>query len=161
VKTSKEWLMKVKHSSKAIQILSPSTAMHCLLRGTNVKALHNPIVEMNIMLEYLAKTLLGNIPLVSTNRLFKSLSRLIFECCRIGRVMLVEIDKIKVVLDFYIFVILEFDLLICCPLDKLFQENLPMGALMRNLGKLLPPCLSFTQKSQWQSIIPTIIWSRR
>ena len=41
-KLSKEWLMEVKCSSKAIQILSPSTAMPCSLRGTNIEALHNP-----------------------------------------------------------------------------------------------------------------------
>jgi len=33
---SKEWLMKVKRSSEAIQILSPSTAMPCSLKGTNI-----------------------------------------------------------------------------------------------------------------------------
>jgi hypothetical protein len=32
-KPSKEWLMEVKRSSEAIQILSPSTIMPCLLRG--------------------------------------------------------------------------------------------------------------------------------
>ena len=31
IEPSKEWLMEVKHSSEAIQILSPSTAMPCLL----------------------------------------------------------------------------------------------------------------------------------
>ena len=42
VEPSKEWLMEVKRSSKAIQILSPSTTMPCSLRGTIVEALHNP-----------------------------------------------------------------------------------------------------------------------
>ena len=42
VEPSKEWLMEVKHSSEAIQILSPSTTMPCSLRGTTVEALHNP-----------------------------------------------------------------------------------------------------------------------
>jgi len=57
---SKEWLMEVKHFSKVIQILSPSTTIPCSLRGTYIEALHNPIVGTSIMLEFLAKNLLGN-----------------------------------------------------------------------------------------------------
>jgi hypothetical protein len=50
VKPSKEWLIEVKCSSEAIQILSPSTALPCSLRGTNIEALHNPIVCVLIIL---------------------------------------------------------------------------------------------------------------
>jgi hypothetical protein len=60
VEPSKEWLMEVKHSSKAIQILSPSTAMPCSLRSTNIEALHNPTVGTSIMSEFIAKNILGN-----------------------------------------------------------------------------------------------------
>jgi hypothetical protein len=70
--SSKEWLMEVKHSSEAIQILSPSMTMPCSLRGTIMEALHNPTVGTSIMSEFLAKTLLGNMPLVPTDKLFKS-----------------------------------------------------------------------------------------
>jgi hypothetical protein len=49
IKPSKEWLLEVKRSSKAIQILSPSTTMPYSLRGTNIEALHNPIVRTSIM----------------------------------------------------------------------------------------------------------------
>jgi hypothetical protein len=72
IEPSKEWLMEVKRSSEAIRILSPSTTMPCSLRGTNIEALHNPIVRIRIMLEFLAKNLLGNMPLIPTNKLFKS-----------------------------------------------------------------------------------------
>jgi hypothetical protein len=72
-KLLKEWLMEVKRSSEAIQILSPSTAMPCSLRGTVVEALYNPTVGTSIMLELLAKNLLGNMPLVPTNKLLKVL----------------------------------------------------------------------------------------
>ena len=54
VKPSKEYLMEVKHSSEAIQILSPSMTIPCSLRGTIVEALHNPAVKANIMSEFLA-----------------------------------------------------------------------------------------------------------
>jgi hypothetical protein len=39
---SKEWIMEVKHSSEAIQIISPSTTMPCSLRGTNIEACTTP-----------------------------------------------------------------------------------------------------------------------
>ena len=74
----KEWLMEVKCSSEAIRILSPSTTIPCSLRGTVVEALHNPTVETNIMSKFLAEALLGKMLLVSTNKLFKSPSGLIF-----------------------------------------------------------------------------------
>ena len=42
VEPSKEWLMEVKRSFKAIQILLPSTTMSCSLRGTFIEALQTP-----------------------------------------------------------------------------------------------------------------------
>jgi hypothetical protein len=120
IEPSKEWLLEEKSSSKAIQILSPSTNIPCSLKGTNIEALHNPIVGTSIMSEFLVKNLLGNMPLVLTNKLFKSPSGLIFECSGIVRTMPIEINRIEVHLDFHIFAILEFDLLIGYPLDKLF-----------------------------------------
>jgi len=139
VESSKEWLMEVKRSSEAFQIFSPSTTIPCSLRGTNIDALHNPTIGTSIMLEFLMKNLLGNMPLVPTNKLFKSPSGLIFECCGIARAVSMEISEIEVFIDFHIFAILEFDLLIGYPLDKLFMKNIPMGALVKSFGKLLPP----------------------
>ena len=49
--------------------------------------------------------------------------------------MPLKIDKIKVFIDFNIFAILEFDLLIGYPLDKLFQEKYPHGSLTKKFGK--------------------------
>jgi len=74
VEPSKEWLMEVKRSYEAIHILSPSTTIPCSLRGTNIEALHYPTVGTSIMLEFLAKNILGNMPLIQTNKLFKSSS---------------------------------------------------------------------------------------
>jgi hypothetical protein len=64
------------------------------------------------MLEFLAKNLLGSMPLLLTNKLFKSPLRLFFECCEITRDVPVIIDKIEVFIDFHIYAILEFDILI-------------------------------------------------
>jgi hypothetical protein len=75
------------------------------------------------MLGFLAKNILGNMPIVSTNKLFKSPLGLFFKCCGIARDMAVIIDKTEVHLDFHIYAILEFDLLIGQPCEKLFKEK--------------------------------------
>jgi hypothetical protein len=49
--------------------------------------------------------------------------------------MPVVINKTKVRLDFDIFAILEFDLLIDYPLDKLFKENPSHGSIDDKFGK--------------------------
>jgi hypothetical protein len=75
-----EWSEEVRRSSKAIRISSPSTIIYCSIRGTTVEALHDPTAEACIMSEFLMDTFIGSMPLVPTNRLFKSPSGLIFEC---------------------------------------------------------------------------------
>ena len=109
--------------------------MPCSLRGTNIESMHNPIVGTSIMLEFIAKNLLGNMPLVPTHKLFKSPSGLIFECCGIIRDVLIEINKTEVHLDFHIFAILNFELLICYPFEKLVQEKPTQGSLGEKFGK--------------------------
>jgi hypothetical protein len=59
--------MEVKYSSKAIQILAPSMTMSCSLKGTSIEALHNLTVGTNIISQFLAETLLGNMLLVPTD----------------------------------------------------------------------------------------------
>ena len=128
--------MEVECSFKAIQILSPSTTMTCSLRGTIIEALHNPTVETNIMSEFILKTLLGKSPLVPTNKLFKSPSGLIFECCGIAKAVPIIINETEVHLDFHIYAILDFDLLIGYPSKILFQEESSHGSLNEEFGKI-------------------------
>jgi hypothetical protein len=136
IEPSKEWLLEVKHSSKAIWILSPSTIISCSLRGTNIEALHNPIVRTSIMSEFLVKNLLGNMSLVPTNKLFKSPLGLFFECYGIARSMPIIIDETEVHLDFHIYAILKFELLIGCPSKMLFHEKPTHGSLNKEFGNI-------------------------
>jgi hypothetical protein len=87
------------------------------------------------MSEFLVKNLLGNMPLVPTNKLFKSPLGLFFECCGITRNVIIIIDKTEVHLDLHIFAIPEFDLLIGYPVEKLFQEKPSHGSLVEKFGK--------------------------
>ena len=80
----------------------------CSLRGTSIQALHNPTVRTSTTSKFLAKNLLGNMPLVPTNKLFKSPLELFFECCGIARAVLVIINENEDHIDLHIFAILEF-----------------------------------------------------
>ena len=73
-------------------------------------------------------------PLVSTNKLFKSSLGLFFECCGIARVVPVEINETEICLNFHIYAILEFDILIGHPLENLIQEKPSHGGLDEKLG---------------------------
>jgi hypothetical protein len=130
-----ERLEEVRRSFKAIRISSPSRTICCSIRGTIVEALHNPTAEACIMFEFITDMFIGSMPLVPTDKLFESPSGLIFECQGIARAVLIEIDKIKVQLDFHIYPILDFDLLIGYPLEKFLQEKSSQGSLNNEFGK--------------------------
>ena len=72
---------------------------------------------------------------VPTNKLLKSLLGLFFECCGIVRDVPIEIDGTKVHLDFHIYDILDFDPLIGCPSEVLFQVKPFQGRLDGEFGK--------------------------
>ena len=119
-----EWSEEVRHSSNTIHCSSLSTTICCSIRTTAVEALHDPTAEACIVSEFLTDTFIGSMPLAPTNRLFKSPSGLLFECQGIARAVPIVIDKIKVELDFHIYPILDFDLLIGYPLEKLFHKKI-------------------------------------
>ena len=99
------------------------------IKGNYRRSPAQPHSRTSIMSEFLAKNLLGNMPLVPTNKLFKSPSGLIFECSGIVRAVPIEINKTEVHLDFHIFAILDFDLVIGYPFEKTFQEKRTHGSL--------------------------------
>ena len=66
---------------------------------------------------------MGNKPLTPTDKYFKSPSRLFFECRGIARDVPITVDKIEVHLDFYIYDILDFDLLLGYLLEKLLASH--------------------------------------
>jgi len=87
------------------------------------------------MSEFLMDTFIGSMPLVLTDRLFRCPSGLFFECRGIAWAVPVKIDKIEVQLDFHIYPILDFDLLIGYPLENLFQEKSSQGSLNYESGE--------------------------
>ena len=100
-------------------------------------------------------------PLDPIDRLFRSPSGLFFECRGIAQAVPVKIDKNEVRLDFYVYPIIDFDLLIGSPLENFLREKSSQGSSGMISGKLLSPLLSPARKIQWRSIMTTTTYSKR
>ena len=87
-----------------------------------------------ILPECLLDTLVGNKPLTPTDKYFKSQSMLYFESRGIARDVPITIDKLEVHLDFYIYDILDFDLLLALPLEKLLASHGSLDEKLRETG---------------------------
>jgi hypothetical protein len=119
-----EWSDGVRCFSEAIWISSPSTIIHCSIKGDIVEAHLNPNMEVNIMPWHLVYTFLGNVPLRPSDKLLRSCpSGHILKCRGVASVVPLTIERIKVNLDFHIFNILNSDLLLGYPLEKLLDAS--------------------------------------
>ena len=134
-----EWSDGVKHFLEAVWISLPSTITPCSIRGTTVEAHINPIMEVNILSRHLAYTLLGNVTLRPSDMLLKSCPLgHILKCRGVASAVPLIIDKIEVNLDFHIFDILDFDLLLGFLLEYLVASQ---GSLDEMLRKTILPLL--------------------
>ena len=90
----------------------------CSIGGITIEAHVNPIIKVNIMPWHLAYTLLGDVTLKPSDKLLKCCPfGHIIECRGVASAVLLTLDKIEVHLDFHIFDVLDFDLLIGYPLE--------------------------------------------
>ena len=81
-----------------------------------------------------AHTLPKNMQLTPTTKLLKSLSRKILHSEGIFYLIPIKVDETKVYLNFYVFDIWEFDLLIGHPIERLVHER-RKGSINVSLGK--------------------------
>jgi hypothetical protein len=103
------------------------------MRGNVVEALRDPTAEACIISEYLVNTFMGNKLLTLIDKYLRSPSGLFFECRGIARDVPITIGKIEVLLDFHIYNIIDFDLLLGYPLEKLHRKNVSRGSLDEKL----------------------------
>jgi hypothetical protein len=71
---SDEWLEESELSNKIIRLDSPSVTIQCQIDKYPFDTFYNLVVGVNIMSIVFAKKLLEDMPLISTNKLLKSLS---------------------------------------------------------------------------------------
>jgi len=122
----------------------PSAIIPCSIGGITVEAHVNPIMELNIMSWHLAYTLLGDVTLRPSDKLLKCCPfGHIIECRGVASVVLLTLDKIEVHLDFHIFDVLDFDLLIGYPLEiSLTSHQGSLAGLLRETAfATATPCL--------------------
>jgi hypothetical protein len=99
-------------------------------------------VGVNIMSTTFAQDLLKDMPLAPTTKLLKSLSGHIVLSLGILCALPIFVNETQVLLNFYIFDVMKFDLLVGKPIERLIQEG-QMGKLNIKLGKTLSSlCLS-------------------
>ena len=134
--TKEELSKELRRTSEAIRASSSSPTISCAMRGTTVEALHDPSAEACIITENRMETLVGRKPLIPSDKLLLSNRYGYFECRGIARDVLIIIDEIEVSLDFYIFPIMDFGLLIGYPLEKiLLHRKSSQGSLNDDLEK--------------------------
>ena len=109
---SNGWLEESELSSDVIHLDSPSISIHCQINKAPFDALYNPVMGINIMSTYFALDLLKHMPLTPTTKLLKSVLGHILPSLGILYVLPIQVKGTKVHLSFYIFDIMEFDLLI-------------------------------------------------
>jgi hypothetical protein len=131
---SDEWLEESELSPKVIRLDSPSTSIYCQINKDSFNALYNPVVGVNIKSSIFAHDLLKDMPLAPTTKLLKSLSRHIVPSLGILCALPILVNGTKVHLNFYIFDVMEFDLLIGQPIERLVHEG-KKGKLNITLGK--------------------------
>ena len=115
-----EWLEELELSSDVIHLDSPSISIYCEINKAPFDALYNLVVGVNIMSASFAYDLLRLTPITE---LLKSLSGHILPSLGILFVLPIQVKGTKVHLSFYIYDIMEFDLLIGQPIEILIKKD--------------------------------------
>ena len=118
-----KWLEELELSSDVIRLDSPSISIHYQINKAPFDALSNPVVGVNIMFASFAHDLLKHMPLTPTTKLLRSILGHILPSLGILYVLPIYVQGTMVHLSFYIYDIIEFDLLIGQPIERLIQEG--------------------------------------
>jgi hypothetical protein len=116
-------------SSEPLQIITLSLTIQCFIQGTFGKALYNPTVGANIMAAYYVFTHLEH-SLVPTKKTLRKALGSILEGVGVIQDVHLRHDDLEVALDFHIFDVYGFDVLIGHPFEKLFLEAPDQESLM-------------------------------
>jgi hypothetical protein len=117
------WLEESEFSPKIIRLDSPSIVIQCQLDKAPFDTFYNPIVGVNIMSALFAQNFLMDMPLAPTTKLLKSLSGRIVPSLGILCAIPIFVNSTRVLLNFYIFDVVKFDMLIGQPIESLFKKD--------------------------------------
>ena len=129
-----EWIHEGEISLEAIRLQTPLYTLPCFIQGTAVSAHYSPTVGANIMSVSFALSHLSDKPLLPTSRSLKSGPCSTMEGIEILHDVPVWYDKTELALDFHIFEVQDFDILIGHPVEKMFQNISSLRMLDITLG---------------------------
>jgi hypothetical protein len=121
---SHEWLEESELSTDIIRLDSPSTYICCQIHREPFSTLYNLVVGINIMSVFYAHDLLEYMLLTPTTKFLKSLSGHILSSLEILYVLPIQVKETLVHMSLYIFDIIEFDMLIGQPIERLIQRRI-------------------------------------
>jgi hypothetical protein len=120
---SNEWTEEVKHSSEEIQIHVHYSTVQCKIHGMMVEVLYNPTIRANIMSLAFASTFFGKEPLAPIVKTCQIAPRLKLEGLGILHDISLYHEQIEISLDFHVFDIIDFDVMIGRPLEKFLEPS--------------------------------------
>ena len=129
-----DWEHEWEMSPEAIRIQNPSYSLPCFIQGTAVSVLYSPTVGANIMSASFALSHLSDDPLFPTLRSLWVGPRSTIEGIGILHNVPIWYEKVEIALDFHVFEVQDFDVLIGQPIEKLFQIISSSGTLNVTLG---------------------------
>ena len=132
--TNSELLQEGETSPEIIQFHAPSLTIPCSIEGTAVLALYNPMVGVNIISSSFASDHLGERRVTPTTKFLRTGPRSIIKGIGIMHDVLVWHMKMEIALDFHVFEVQDFDILIGHPVEKLFLDVSTLGKLEVSLG---------------------------
>ena len=114
---------------------SPPSTIPCIIRGTSVDTLYSPTVGANIISSECAFRHLRDEPLVQTDKTFQTSFGGILEAYGTLQNVSIRHEDVEIILDFHMFDVQDFDLLIGHPIEKLLMDAPTQNKLGVHLGK--------------------------
>ena len=109
--------------------------IQCNIRDDRVDVLYNPTIGANIMSASFASSYFGNEPIAPTNKCLRIAPRINLKGCGVLHNMSVYHNNVEMALDFHVFDITDFDILIGHPLEKLFLDLPKNRGFERKVGE--------------------------
>ena len=115
---SSEWVHEGELSSEEIQIRAPSLPIRCKIQGNWMDVLYNPTIGANLMSKSFALTCLGEEPRAPTVKFFRIAPQSSLKGLGILHNITLHHGNVEMALDFHVFDISDFDILIGHPLEN-------------------------------------------
>nr|CAD40117.1 OSJNBa0061C06.1 [Oryza sativa Japonica Group] len=131
---SDECLREAELSSEVTRINTAPRVLPCHLEGNDVVIQYSPTIVVNLISESFAFAYLSNKAVTPTNKFFKHPNGNIIEGFGIVQDVPVYFEDRKAVLDFYVFEIQDFDILIGLPIEQLLINTPRLDSLKITLG---------------------------